>query len=61
VTFSWEELHACAFRELKMRRRVYPKWVEAEKMSEKFADDEINKMVAIVDHLAELAEKERLL
>jgi len=61
MTYSATELHACALRELKMRVRVYPLWVENQKMTEKLADEEISKMQAISEHFAALAEKERLL
>jgi hypothetical protein len=52
---------ACAERELKLRHRVYPRWVEQGRMSRQLADRELLAMQAIVATLKELAEKERLL
>ena len=37
----------CAKRELGMRKRLYPKWVKNERMTQKDADDEIAAMEAI--------------
>jgi hypothetical protein len=52
---------ACAERELKMRKHVYPRWIEAGKISAGKAAHEIAAMEAIVaDYKAE-AEKERLI
>lgn len=45
---------ACAERELKMRIRVYPRWVEAGKMKQADADAEIAAMQAIVATLRTL-------
>lgn len=58
---STAEKLASAQRELGMRKRVYPRWVEQGKMKQAAADREIEIMQAIVDdYLAETA-KERLL
>jgi hypothetical protein len=46
---------AAADRELKLRRRVYPRWVESGKMTEAKARAEIAAMAAIVDTLTTLA------
>ena len=51
---------ACAERELKMRRKVYPRWVEQKRMSAPQADHEIRTMEAICDDYRVLAEKDRL-
>jgi hypothetical protein len=59
--FAAADLQACAERELMMRRRVYANRVLTGRMSQRQADSEIDKMAAIAEHLAELAEKERLL
>jgi hypothetical protein len=48
----------CAERELKMRERVYPRWVAQEKMNQEKADHEIACMRAIVATLKPLAEQE---
>lgn len=39
---------ACLTREIKMRRRVYPRWVQAGKMSQRDMDHEIAVMEAIL-------------
>lgn len=52
---------ACAERELKMRQRVYPRWIEDGRMSAGKAAHEIAAMTAIVEDLRAAAEKERLL
>jgi hypothetical protein len=44
----------CAERELALRRRVYPNWVEAKRMSGKKAEAEIEAMSAIIDTLRSL-------
>lgn len=44
----------CAKRELHMRLRVYPRWVESGRMSLDDAGREIATMRAIVDTLAQL-------
>ena len=48
------EMHACAVRELAMRRRVYPRWVAGGKMKQDAADHEIAAMEAIMEHFAAL-------
>ncbi len=45
---SDREKLACARRELAMRRRVYPRWVEAGRMTREEAEREIAVMDAIV-------------
>lgn len=59
--FTAAEKLACADRELKMRRRVYPRWVELGKMSQKQADHEIACLESIVADYSAHAERERLL
>lgn len=39
---------ACIERELRMRRRVYPRWVQAGKLSQAEADREVAVMQAIL-------------
>ncbi|MCI4660692.1 MAG: hypothetical protein MRY63_02560 [Neomegalonema sp.] len=48
---SLEDLRACAWRELAMRRKFYPKWISAGKISAADADREIALMRAIYEHL----------
>jgi hypothetical protein len=52
---------ACVERELKMRKRVYPRWTAQDKMSEGKAAHEIACMEAIVSDYRIAAEKERLI
>lgn len=52
MTFTTDELIASAERELAMRKRVYPRWVAAGKMSRVAAEREIALMTAIRDRLA---------
>lgn len=52
---------ACAERELKMRKSVYPRWVENGKLSAGKAAHEIAAMEAIVADYEAAAEKDRLL
>ncbi len=48
---------ACAERELKLRERVYPERVKDRKMSQDFADHQINCQVAIIAMLRQLKER----
>jgi hypothetical protein len=59
--YSVRELQACAEREANLRRRVYSNRVLAKRMSQQQANSEIDKMAAIAEMLAEMAERERLL
>jgi hypothetical protein len=59
--YSARELQACAEREANMRRKVYSNRVLTKRMSRQQADSEIDKMAAIAEMLAEMAERERLL
>jgi hypothetical protein len=43
-----EEQVACVEREIKMRRRVFPRWVEAGRMTQAKADAEIAAMEAVL-------------
>ena len=45
---SIEQQIACVEREVKMRHRVYPRWVEAGRMTQKKADEEIAAMEAVL-------------
>jgi hypothetical protein len=59
--YSARELQRCAEREANMRRKVYGNRVLTKRMSRQQADAEIDKMAAIAEMLAEMAERERLL
>lgn len=52
---------ACVERELVMRRRAYPRWIEGGKMTQAKADAEIRAMTAVLETLRELEPRERLL
>jgi len=54
---SIEEQIACVERELALRRRVYPRWVEQGRMAEAKAAHEIGCMEAALDTLRGLAPK----
>ncbi len=56
-----DEKLKCLEREIKMRERVYPRWVEEGRMSQKFADRELASMREIADDYRATAEKERLI
>jgi hypothetical protein len=49
--FSIEELCACARRELALRKRVYPRLIDAGKMTVESAVRETQMMQAILDNL----------
>lgn len=51
---------ACAERELQMRQRVYPRWVQIGKMSAEKARYEIECMRAIVEDYRKIAYGESL-
>jgi hypothetical protein len=59
--YSVKDLRACAEREVKMRRRVYARWVEKGKMTKEMAELEIDKMEAIGEVLEGLDESDRLI
>jgi hypothetical protein len=48
----------CLERELRMRRRVYPRWVELGKMKMRQAEHEIEVMEAIADDYRKRAEQD---
>lgn len=50
---SLTEMIACVDRELKMRARVYPRWVADKKMLQATADVEIARMKAIRENLSQ--------
>jgi hypothetical protein len=51
----------CIEREIRMRERVYPRWVADKKMSQAKADEELATMRAIADDYRQSAESERLI
>jgi hypothetical protein len=51
---NMQEQIKCAARELAMRRNVYPKWVEAGRMSKVKASFETDAMAAILETLKAL-------
>jgi hypothetical protein len=59
--YSVRELQRCAEREANMRRKVYSNRVLTKRMSQQQANAEIDKMSAIAEMLAEMAERERLI
>ncbi len=59
--YTAAEMLACAERETKLRKRVYPNRVETGRMSKEQAAHEIACMQAIADYFRQLAAKERLL
>lgn len=52
---------ACVRREIAMRKRVYPRWVEQSRMRQAQADAEILAMEAVLATVEAAAAKERLL
>ena len=61
MTYSAADKLACAERELKMRERVYPRWVANGKMTEAKARQETETMRAIAEDYRAQAQGERLL
>ena len=61
MTISIEEQIACAHREIGMRKRVYPRWVENKRMTQAKADAEIAAMEAIKATLETVAQSQRLI
>lgn len=59
--FTAEEKLAGIERELKYRRRVYPRRIEAQKMTQSLADEQITLFEAIAEDYRAQAQKERLL
>lgn len=58
---SNEQKYECVQRELKMRQRVYPRMIDAGKITSEKAAFEIECMTAIMNDYEALAVKERLL
>lgn len=51
----------CAEREVKMRKKVYPRWIADGRMTDERAKHEIETMEAIAEDYRVQSEKERLL
>lgn len=56
VTFGM--MRDCARRELSYRKRVYPRWVAAGKLSQVDADTELRRMKAIADYFTDLLQQQ---
>jgi hypothetical protein len=48
MTVTYDQKRAAIEREIKMRKRVYPRWVEQDRMSQAKADEEIAAMEAVL-------------
>lgn len=59
--FSASVKLACVEREIKYRKRVYPRWIEAGKITDGFAAAQIAVMEAIAEDYRKEAAKERLI
>jgi len=59
--FTAADKLAAVRREIAMRRRVYPRWVENKRMTQSKADEEIAVMEAIAADIERQVEWERLL
>jgi hypothetical protein len=53
MTYTVQDKRECATREARLRRRVYPRWVQSGKMTQRQADREIAIMEAIAADYAE--------
>lgn len=51
VPFTIAEQIACVEREIRMRESVYPRWVQAKRMSQSKADIELGCMRAVLETL----------
>jgi len=51
----------CVEREISMRLRVYPKWCEQKRMTQKKADQEIEAMRSVLETLKNIQLTERLI
>lgn len=59
--YSATEKLGCIERELRMRRSVYPKWVQAGRLTQERANEELRIMQAIAEDYRTQAQSERLL
>lgn len=61
MIITWGEQLACVERELKWRRRVYPRRVTDGRMTQARAIEEIRTMEAVAESIRGLEQQERLL
>lgn len=61
MTYSTERKIACLDREIGMRRRVYPRFVQVKKMTKEAADEEIAVLEAILVDYTEGAADEAII
>lgn len=54
---NYEKLYLCCNREVNLRKRVYPKWVEQGKMHHLKAMEEIDLMQQAAEHFKNLFEQ----
>ena len=54
MQISLEEMISCVEREIGMRERVYPRWVEQKKMLQTTADQELARMRAVLNLLVDV-------
>ena len=57
MQISLEEMIACVEREIGMRERVYPRWVEQKKLIQATADQDLARMRAVRDFLMDALDK----
>jgi len=51
----------CIEREITMRERVYPRWVESKRLTQRKADEEMEAMRAVLATLQTIAAGQRLI
>lgn len=61
ISYTNEEKLEAIRREIKQRERVYPRLIEAKKISKEFAERQIQIMQSIASDYEKLARSERLL
>ena len=61
MTIPIDEQVKCVEREIGMRERVYPRWIEAKRMTQKKADQELEAMRAVLETLQNIQLTERLI
>ena len=60
VIYSTQVKLECVERELRYRRRVYPRWIAEERISPHFAQEQIRIMEQIAEDYRKMEEGERL-
>lgn len=58
---SIDDQVACVRREISMREHTYPRWIEARRMTQKKADQELTAMRAVLATLERVAQMQRLI